>query len=75
MKAPRIRFKSFDDERKIYKLNNMCSLVTKQTGFDYSATIKPALVTQSRNDTYSFIQNKDFDGENINLNTDFYIPK
>lgn len=52
----------------------MCTIITKQTGFDYSATIKPALVTTKEQDTYSFIQNKDFEGTNINLDTDFYIP-
>ena len=57
------------------KLNNMCSIITKQTGFDYSATIKPSLIEEKNNECYSFIQNKDFDGLKINLNTDFYIPK
>ena len=56
------------------KLEDMCSIITKQTGFDYSSTIKPSLVTSKGTDTYSFIQNKDFEGMNINLNTDFYIP-
>lgn len=57
------------------KLDNMCSIVTKQTGFDYSATIKPSLLNEQTNDTYPFIQNKDFNGLNINCNTDFHIPK
>jgi type I restriction enzyme S subunit len=52
----------------------MCEIITKQTGFDYSATIKPSLLTESSNETYSFIQNKDFSGNEINLDTDFYIP-
>ena len=56
------------------KLDSLCKLITKQTGFDYSETIKPALVTDKELNTYSFIQNKDFEGENINLDTDFYIP-
>ena len=56
------------------KLEDMCTIITKQTGFDYSATIKPSLVTTKESDTYSFIQNKDFEGTNINLDTDFYIP-
>ena len=56
------------------KLDDMCTIITKQTGFDYSATIKPALVTVKEQDTYSFIQNKDFEGTNINLDTDFYVP-
>ena len=56
------------------KLNDLCFLITKQTGFDYSATIKPSLLTENIGNCYSFIQNKDFDGENINMDTDFYIP-
>ena len=56
------------------KLGDMCSLITKQTGFDYSATIKPSLISIKEDNTYSFIQNKDFEGMNINLDTDFYIP-
>lgn len=31
-------------------------------------------MTDKELNTYSFIQNKDFEGENINLDTDFYIP-
>ena len=52
----------------------MCTIITKQTGFDYSTTIKPSLITTKEDDTYPFIQNKDFEGMNINLDTDFYIP-
>ena len=72
---PKIRFKGFTDDWEQRKLNNMCSIITKQTGFDYSATIKPSLVEHRIPNSYSFIQNKDFEGLNINLNTDFYIPK
>ena len=71
---PRIRFKGFTEAWEQRKLDDMCSIITKQTGFDYSATIKPSLLTEKNDDCYSFIQNKDFDGENINLDTDFYIP-
>lgn len=52
----------------------MCTIITKQIGFDYSTTIKPSLITTKEDDTYPFIQNKDFEGMNINLDTDFYIP-
>lgn len=71
---PELRFKGFSDDWEQRKLKDMCTIITKQTGFDYSATIKPSLVTTKENDTYSFIQNKDFKGTNINLDTDFYIP-
>ena len=57
------------------KLDDLCSLVTKQTGFDYSSTIKPALVNEHLEGTLPFIQNKDFSGSEINMDTDFYIPE
>lgn len=82
--VPKYRFKgtydkngnwiAFTDPWEQRKLEDMCTIITKQTGFDYSATIKPSLVTTKEDDTYSFIQNKDFEGMNINLDTDFYIP-
>ena len=65
-----IRFKCLNDWEQ-RKLNDMCDLITKQTGFDYSTTIKPALVTMHEEHTYSFIQNKDFDGERIEYNSYF----
>lgn len=71
---PEIRFKGFSGEWKDKQLDDLCSLITKQTGFDYSATIKPSLVRKKNSRTYSFIQNKDFSGPNINLETDFFIP-
>ena len=74
MKVPEIRFKGFIDDWEQRKLDTTCSIITKQTGFDYSATIKPSLLTVKDINTYSFIQNKDFEGMNINLDTDFYIP-
>lgn len=73
-KVPKIRFKGFTGSWEKSKLDDISSIITKQTGFDYSETIKPSLITTKEKGTYSFIQNKDFDGENINLNTDFYIP-
>ena len=71
---PQIRFKGFTDAWEQRKLDDMCSIITKQTGFDYSATIKPSLLNEKNDKSYSFIQNKDFSGMNINLDTDFYIP-
>lgn len=55
-------------------LESLCYLITKQTGFDYSAEIKPSLVNKPLPGYIPFIQNKDFEGYKINLNTDFYIP-
>ena len=59
---------------EVKTLNDSCTLITKQTGFDYSKTIKPSLTTKKTEDSIPFIQNKDFEGTRINLNTDFYIP-
>lgn len=56
------------------KLVEFTKLFTKQTGFDYSAYIKPALVQTKTNDTIPFIQNKDFNNKWINHNTDYFIP-
>ncbi|UKK58977.1 restriction endonuclease subunit S [Prevotella communis] len=55
-------------------LNDLCTLITKQTGFDYTNTIKPSLTVKREDDSIPFIQNKDFEGTVINLNTDFFIP-
>ncbi|MVX67224.1 restriction endonuclease subunit S [Clostridium chromiireducens] len=76
-KVPKRRFKEFEnaEEWEQFKLEDLCSIVTKQTGFDYSATIKPSLQAEVSDTTYPFIQNKDFSGMNINLDTDFFIPK
>ena len=71
---PSIRFKGFTEDWEQRELSSLCSIITKQTGFDYSATIKPSLVTEEAETAYSFIQNKDFEGMNINFKTDFYIP-
>ncbi len=73
--VPEIRFKGFTEAWEQRKLDDMCTIITKQTGFDYSETIKPSLVTEYSDDVLPFIQNKDFDGGYINLNTDFFIPK
>lgn len=55
-------------------MRDLCILITKQTGFDYSAEIKPSLVSDHYNNTIPFLQNKDFEGYKINYETDFYIP-
>ncbi|MGN0738597.1 MAG: restriction endonuclease subunit S [Treponema sp.] len=62
------------EDWEVKALEELCSLITKQTGFDYSATIKPALVTEPKKNTLPFIQNKDFEEEKINFKTDFFIP-
>ena len=40
---PQIRFKGFTEDWEQRELSSLCSIITKQTGFDYSATIKPSL--------------------------------
>jgi type I restriction enzyme S subunit len=72
--VPELRFDGFTNDWEQRKLKNICSIITKQTGFDYATTIKPSLLNKKEKDTYSFIQNKDFNESNINLDTDFYIP-
>ncbi len=73
-KVPALRFRGFDNAWEQRRLDDICEIVTKQTGFDYSATIKPSLVKECLDDTYPFIQNKDFCGDSINMNTDFFVP-
>lgn len=73
-RVPRIRFKGFEEDWEQRKLGEVCNIITKQTGFDYSSTIKPALFKEKADNTYPFIQNKDFNGTTINMDTDFFIP-
>ena len=68
------RLSGFDGDWKVTTLDKLCRIVTKQTGFDYSAEIKPSLVTAPYIGTIPFIQNKDFEAFDINYNTDFFIP-
>ena len=55
-------------------IESLCKIFTKQTGFDYSAYIKPALIDNYEEGAIPFIQNKDFNGKNINFYTDYFIP-
>lgn len=57
------------------KINNLSKLVTKQTGFDYSTYISPALLDTKEENTLPFLQTKNFKSNYFNLNTDYYIPK
>ncbi|GAA7441293.1 hypothetical protein ID1001_13550 [Helicobacter pylori] len=52
----------------------MATSFTKQTGFDYSAFIKPTLIKEYLPNYIPFIQNKDFLGHYINYKTDYFIP-
>ena len=72
---PNIRFKGFTDDWEQRKFGEMCSIVTKQTGFDYTATIKKSLVTVPSEDTLPYLQTKNFAGVSISYDTDYFIPK
>ena len=57
------------------KLGELAYLVTKQTGFDYTSTIQPALVTSKNSNTYPYIQTKFFHDRDFCFDTDYYMPK
>lgn len=57
------------------KIGELTSVVTKQTGFDYSKSIKPNLVTAHIDGTIPLVQTKNFKGKDFNLNTDYYIAQ
>ena len=60
---------------EIVPFESLCRTFTKQTGFDYSANIKPTLITEYKNGFLPFIQNKDFEGKKVNYLTDYFIPE
>lgn len=68
------RLSGFDGEWKEFTIDELCKTFTKQTGFDYSNHIKPTLLNENRRGTLPFIQNKDFDGQWVNFDTDYFIP-
>jgi len=62
------------EDWEVASLSDLTKVFTKQTGFDYTAYIKPVLVQTKFDYVIPFIQNKDFNNKWINLNTDYYIP-
>lgn len=56
-------------------LGEICELVTKQTGFDYSNTIKPALLTKRSEGAIPYMQTRNFSGRNFNYETEYYVPE
>lgn len=60
---------------EIKKMESLTKVFTKQTGFDYTAYIKPSLTQRRTEETIPFIQNKDFNNKWINFNTDYFIPR
>lgn len=69
---------SFDDTRSDVKwmtLGRLSEIVTKQTGFDYSKTIKPSLLRSCEGDSIPYMQTKNFSGRTFDYNTDYYVPR
>ncbi len=56
------------------KVGELTSLVTKQTGFDYSKRIKPNLSGTKLDGMIPMIQTKNFKGKDFSFETDYYIP-
>ena len=63
------------DGVKFVKLGDLCTLVTKQTGFDYSNHIKARLLMEKEEGSVPYIQTKFFTGRVFDYNTDYYVPK
>ena len=56
--VPNRRFRGFSDNWEQRNFEDFCSIVTKQTGFDYTATIKNSLVTEPSENTLPYLQKK-----------------
>ena len=56
------------------KLGTLCSLITKQTGFDYTNHIKARLLMEPAENAVPYIQTKFFAGKSFNYQTDYYVP-
>jgi len=63
------------EEWKEASIESLSKTFTKQTGFDYSAYIKPKLISVFKEGTLPFIQNKDFHAQDTNFDTDYFIPE
>ncbi|MGN8329136.1 restriction endonuclease subunit S [Helicobacter pylori] len=72
--SQRKRLKGFNQNWQKVRLGDMTTSFTRQTGFDYSASIKPTLIKEQLPNYIPFIQNKDFLGHYINYKTDYFIP-
>ena len=57
------------------QLVDLCFLITKQTGFDYTSSIKPKLLKNRGKKSLPMIQNKDFQNQTFNYSTDYYLSK
>ena len=56
-------------------LGEVCSVITKQTGFDYTNHIKASLLIEPTSTSIPYIQTKFFSKKEFNYNTDYYVPE
>ena len=68
------RLPGFSGEWETRKVGELCSIITKQTGFDYTSTIKPNLIEHPQSNALPMIQTKNFEGRKFDFFTDYYIP-
>ena len=66
---------SFESRTPMKKIGALSNLVTKQTGFDYSNTIKPTMLDNPNEDSLPYLQTRNFKNNYFNLNTEFSVPK
>lgn len=66
---------SIESRTPMKKIGALSNLVTKQTGFDYSNTIKPTMLDNPNEDSLPYLQTRNFKNNYFNLNTEFYVPK
>ena len=69
------RLPGFSGAWDVVDFESLCRSFTKQTGFDYSSSIKPSLTFEDTATSLPFIQNKDFSGKETNYETDYFVPE
>ncbi|MCA9458989.1 MAG: restriction endonuclease subunit S [Nanoarchaeota archaeon] len=74
-KLKKTKIGEIPEDWDLVTFESLSKVFTKQTGFDYSKTIKPSLSKGFKENHIPFIQNKDFEDKEINFNTDYYIPE
>ncbi|WP_083538512.1 restriction endonuclease subunit S [Holdemania sp. Marseille-P2844] len=68
------RLPGFSGKWETRKVGELCSIVTKQTGFDYTSIIKPHLLEHPQSNAMPMIQTKNFEGRKFEFATDYYLP-
>lgn len=61
-------------EMEYKRFDEMCDIITKQTGFDYTNAIKASLIREKTPNSLPYIQTKFFAGKTFDYETDYYIP-